>query len=369
VIWKLVEAFFRHKFLILVPPVLIPLIVGPIALVNVQAQYESSASIWVERATYLSYNDGWNGWITPAQNQTNRLGEFLRTRSFQQDVARRTTLAPLIGSTGGEEAIRRTLLNLAVVPDGTNLVTIRFRSDKPETAHEVVAGVVDAFKQRLTEDRMAQAGLAISFYEEQLRTAENELIRSNDDVRRYLAMNPQPLTAASGPTPAFSGPGGPQMNLDAELTGLQRSLQRQDADVEQRRALLERARLEASAALEGQQLGFQVIDAPMRPTVATTDRRKALMTPIAGLAAGLGLSAILLVLLVAGDRSIRNAGDLAVDLPVVGSVPGFRPNRSQNQTGAVAIRRAVGFVAGANPTARAASTASTEGGRADGRLR
>ena len=48
-ITKFLEAFFRHKLLVLLPPFLIPLIVGPYALVTAPIYYESFAGIWVDK--------------------------------------------------------------------------------------------------------------------------------------------------------------------------------------------------------------------------------------------------------------------------------------------------------------------------------
>src|SRR5215211_1435900 len=99
---KLLEAFFRHKLLILLPPVLIPLIVGPVALLTVPVYYESWAGVWVERPTYLAYKDTGNQYNTPAQNESLRLNELLRTRAFLSEVAGQTNLAPLLNTPRGE---------------------------------------------------------------------------------------------------------------------------------------------------------------------------------------------------------------------------------------------------------------------------
>ena len=51
---RLLESFFRHKWLLLLPPLLIPLIVGPIALLTASAYYETWIGVWVDRPTILS---------------------------------------------------------------------------------------------------------------------------------------------------------------------------------------------------------------------------------------------------------------------------------------------------------------------------
>jgi hypothetical protein len=103
-ITKFLEAFFRHKLLVLLPPVLIPLIVGPWALVTAPIYFESFAGIWVDKPQYLAYND-FSPYSAPSGQQSARLAEQLKTRTFLMDVAKRTPLAPLVGNPKGEERI------------------------------------------------------------------------------------------------------------------------------------------------------------------------------------------------------------------------------------------------------------------------
>ena len=93
---KVLEAFFRHKLLIIAPPILIVAIVTPIAIITTPMYYESLTGIWVERPTYLNIQvDEATRYLTPNAAQSVQLGELLRTRAFVNDVANRTALAPL----------------------------------------------------------------------------------------------------------------------------------------------------------------------------------------------------------------------------------------------------------------------------------
>jgi hypothetical protein len=124
---------------------------------------------------------------------------------------------------------------------------------------------------------------------------------------------------------------------------------RQEADQEEvRRArqTLEQADLGAAAAREGRELGWQVVDAPQLPTTVTrTPLRRTLISPLAGVAAGLILSSVLLVLLVARDRTARSEADLG-GARVVGIIPSLKVERLPRSARQDATRRAIGFVAG-----------------------
>jgi uncharacterized protein involved in exopolysaccharide biosynthesis len=348
VIEKLLETLFRHKLLILLPPVLIPLIVGPIALLTVPVYYETWTGVWVERSTYLSYSDGWNQYMTPAQNQANRLTELLRTRAFLRDVAAQTSLASLLASPVGEQRAQTMIeRGISVMTSGSHLLVIRFRGESPQLSFQAINAVVETFKERTANDRLNQAGLAISFYESRLQAAEEEYSKTNGALSRYVAGNPRltaldPERGAGGSTAARLGL--PPMAIDPQLGGLLRGVEQQQAAVDRARTSLDQARLESAAALEGHELGFQVVDPARPPTAPSRELRKRLIFPAAAVVVGLGLSAALLVLLVAADRTVRSPADLPPSIRVAGVVPRLR--RIPGASGPDAVRQAIGFPAG-----------------------
>src|SRR5690348_4614009 len=128
--------------------------------------YESWAGIWVERPTYLNYDNGWDRYTPPAQIQASRLTEQLHTRTFLMDVAKRTPLAPLIGSAAGEQVINEIFWkSFVAIPSGRSLLVLRVRADSPDLAFALVTAVVDAFRDKVSTDGAEQADLATSFYQ------------------------------------------------------------------------------------------------------------------------------------------------------------------------------------------------------------
>ena len=341
---KLLEAFFRHKKLLLLPPIVIPLIVGPIALSMAPVYYESGATIWVDRATYLNYTEGGDPWSTPAQNQNNRMQELLRTRAFVLDVARRTPLASLTSTADGERKINETFgRGLFTSASGRNLLLVRTRGETPELALGLARGLVETFQERSSQERVEQASLAIAFYEGRLQEATQRLSLANENIRRYVASNPRltdPLrsTTAAGVSAAV---------VDPRLMEVRHQVEMDQAEVDSARRALDEARLASTAAVEGQAVGFRVVDAPRLPTELTRERRRMLLFPVAGLLVGFGISAGLLILLVATDRTGRTEGDLAPTAWVVGVVPPLDPKKMPRKAGPDVARRAIGFVVGA----------------------
>jgi capsular polysaccharide biosynthesis protein len=349
VIARFLDTFFRHALLLLLPPVLIPLIVGPVALYMAPIYYETWAGIWVERPTYLSYNDDWNRYNTPAQNQTARLNEVLRTRSFMLEVAKKTPLEPLTTSPKGEERIAELFgKGLLIMPNGNQLVQVRFRAESPQVSYQVVNAVIQTFQDKAAADRSSQALLAISFYENRQQAAEEEFNKARDALRRYVAANPR-LTSidpnGGASATAASRLGLPAAAIDPQLAELLRQLQVAEAALDRARNALDQAQLDASASMEGQQLGFQVVDQPRMPTTATRERRRMLIYPLAALLVGVGISSALLVLLIVSDGTARSEEELGM-ARVLGSVPSIRVRDVPKKAGPNVARRAVGFPAG-----------------------
>jgi hypothetical protein len=125
-------------------------------------------------------------------------------------------------------------------------------------------------------------------------------------------------------------------------------IQFQQKEIDRVRGDLSQAQFDASAGLEAADLGFQVLDPAQVPSAATRALRKQLIYPIAGFAGGIALSAILLVLLVAGDRAVRSEGDLPTSVRVLGVMPQLKLKlrRIPKSARRDAMRRAIGFAAG-----------------------
>jgi uncharacterized protein involved in exopolysaccharide biosynthesis len=344
VIPRFLETFFRYKFLILLPAVLIPLIVTPITLVVTPRYFQSDVGIWVDRSAYLQSPGEGSPFSIPSQTQSTRLNELMRTRAFMLDVVGRTSLASLLSVSGGEGRARAVLdSGLSITPTGSNLVTISFRASTAQVAYEVVSAIVDAYQEKTATDTVDQAGVAIAFYQSQLSDAHTAFDKATNDLRSYAAAqgytdNPD---AASSNSPLSAGA------LDARLVDLQSRLEFARKQVDSARGTLEQARLGAAAAAQGQQLGFQVLDPPQLATAPSRDLRKALIFPIAALLIGIGLSGAMLVVLVAADRSVRYEMDVSPPLRVLGVVPQLNVKRLPKKLRPASARRAVGFAAGA----------------------
>jgi len=354
VIARFVETFFRHKLLILLPMIVTPLVVMPFAFLLVRPYYETTAGVWADRPAYVPITDESSRYVTPAQYQQARLNELLQTRTFLEDVAKRTSLAPLLDSPAGREQVviylQRAIFPL---PSGNKLLGIRVRADDPDLSMEIINATLSTFRERAQNDRVAQASSAISFYEGQLKNAEDDNSKAQDAVRRYLTSNPR--LGANLPAALTSPSQGSNTNikidvptsaLDPQLSEYSKRLDASEREVERLRGLVEQARFDASASIDGSDSSLQIVDPPIYPSKASRQQRRFLIFPAAAVVIGGLVSALLLISLTATDRSVRSSADLRNVGRVIGVVPRMGLRKLPRRAGPETTRRAIAFVAG-----------------------
>lgn len=350
---KVLEAFFRHALLIVLPILVIPLVV--VAWVfSTPPQYESQAGVWVERPAYLNYSgEELTRYLPPAKVQLDRLTELMRTRSFTTDVVRETPLAEYLRVPGGEVAIDQLFArDLDLYTNGDHLLVIRFRAEDRELALTLINAIVERFRDRASEDRRAQAQLAISFYQGRVTDAGVALAQSRIELAKYLASNPDVAAALAknGLEAARLNPGFADLQRRVDA-----ALRTDDAS----RSALQSAQFDYASSVQGDALGFRVIDPAGVSATPSRQLRKALVYPLLALIAGLAVSAGLLMLFALSDHSVRSLADLAPDSVILGVMPSMKPTSLKRRAGGDVTRRAVGFIAGAalplKPSERKAS--------------
>jgi capsular polysaccharide biosynthesis protein len=339
---RILEAFFRHWLLIVLPIIVIPLDVAALVFAT-PPQYESQAGVWVERPTYLSSSqDELTRYLPPASVQRNRLLELTRTRSFLTAVASGTPLETLLnGPNGGAEIDQIFARDFEVLQDGDHLLVVRFRSEESATALSLVKAIVEEFRNRVAQDRLTQAQLAITFYQSLLTESEAALSQARNDLTKYLAANPKvAVTVAQN--------GIEVARLDTQFAELQRRVDTVQRDADNARGSLQAARLDVAAGNQSAALGFRVVDAAGVSPTASRQLRKLLVYPIAGIVIALVISGSLLLLLTLSDHSVRSLRDLAPDTVILGVLPNLKPAHVARHAGGHQTRRAVGFAAGAS---------------------
>lgn len=310
---KLLEAFFSHLWILLIPVVLAPAAV--LMLRETTPVYESQSTVWVDRSLdgAALVGDG-PSWISPAQHQATALNDLLTTRRFRTGVAER---AGILSATAPVTSVNEVVaeLDMSVGALGANLVGISARSSDPQVAAKLVDAVTAEFSERFATEAARTSASEATYYEKQLAIAESELADREAALNAYVADNPDVADTSSGPS------------TDRNFLLLLDRVDQQRAEVSTLDATLRDIEGRLASAPQVFAAAFLVQDeaqAPESPLpVTATDR---FGPPFAALLLGVAISAAYLYALYRMDHTVRSAEDVVeLGVPFLGSVPELHP--------------------------------------------
>ncbi len=191
---KYVEILFRRWLHFVILLLLLPAAITA-ASVAFMKTHEASATLWVQDPTYFGSNSasvvGWNSFASPAQNQADNFGQMTQTRSFAERLGDRLTESQSVLTPIERDRIVGSIdRKLNVTATGSHLVNITYSCERPVVCLKVISSAIDLFHERLAEIQKGQAQVASTFFESQLRRAEEDLKRSQDTVKKYLLAHP-----------------------------------------------------------------------------------------------------------------------------------------------------------------------------------
>jgi uncharacterized protein involved in exopolysaccharide biosynthesis len=329
---RYLETFSRHK-IALTLPVVIALLVSMWYATSRPHKYESAMTVWFDTAAPSpSSLQSPNLYTTPAAQNQAVLQEFLATRQFLVQVGHRGPLASLLSGTQGANSgspaassavddeiagILQRAFTVSVIGPNVAVVTMTGSSPGylPGTLNAVAEEYVDAIGGTLKNRNTAAA----SYYQAQVKAARQTLDQANSAVSDYLHQHPGAL-----PTTDLNYAQLVQAatNAQTNYTGLENLFQQTN---------LSAANAQSAAA-------FHVIDPPAG-TFELSNRKHMIFTVVAGLAAGLVISALALSALTAVDKTARRQEDIdgvagmevvasIRELPRRGRLPGLRKAES-----------------------------------------
>ena len=312
---KVLDVLFRHKFLIILPLVILTLAGAAASLSRQTTEYSASAHVWTQKTPLLSSALGGQGgsFITPAGHQARVLNDLLKLDSFRQSVADRVDGLEGLSLRMQRRAVRE---GTAVFASGVNVMTIRHRDDDPLLAQSIVQAIIDAYSETFQSSVTVQAEAAATFYETRLEEAGIALDESEQALASYQGtLSPTAAIDPLSPTAAIDS--------DPELAALQGDARQAQRDYGEQLGRLEDIYLQRDAALHGRDLSFQVMDPPSLPSSPLpTPRKDLLMLPALGMLLGVSASGAVLFSLTRLDDSIRLPGEARqVGAPVLAVVP------------------------------------------------
>ncbi|MDT8307220.1 MAG: lipopolysaccharide biosynthesis protein [Anaerolineae bacterium] len=327
IVLRLLESYFRHRWLNLLPVVLL-LGVG-IAYYSFFAEpvYIVRGVLYVQQRSLLEsllpLPDEPFTSLTPAEATATEINELLQTSAFVRAIIANTDLEAQM-SQGGEiieETIEEVREAVWADAQGQNQVLVAAAHEHPLIAYQLSQGMVDSYIQwRINSDREESAA-AQAFFAELIAGYRDEVDAARAALQNYLDTHPAPFRGERPPNEQI------EINrLEGEIT-LAQTRFANALDKE------EDARLAMARAEGNVRRTYYLIDAPSIPVEpATSLRRVARSLAIFG-----GAGVLLSLLLITGgallDRTVRFPLDLeqGSDVPVLAMVPADKPAQKQGQ--------------------------------------
>src|SRR5207245_9833425 len=119
---------------------------------------EAGASIWVNDPNYLgvaaAQTSDWNQYLTPAQNESDILGQMLQTETFQKQVTAQLDSSSVWRNTRERSDTAGSYTNnLKINVDGSHLLNLTFICPRANLCVQVLQATIDVYTRALDQQQ------------------------------------------------------------------------------------------------------------------------------------------------------------------------------------------------------------------------
>jgi uncharacterized protein involved in exopolysaccharide biosynthesis len=287
--------------------------------------YQSSAYLLVYHAAFLNGIDsqGYNSYISPAQNEQNFIQELIDSQTFTEKVAAGTDLAHIYdmsSDAGKGAAVARVRQDVAVfaTQTGPNGLSIVVRDKDARITQQLAGSLISQFVAYDANRQVKFDEQAETFYQGQLNTARSAVATDLQKIKAYVQAHP----ALSD---SF------RLQADPQYEELDQKLQQDQDNVTSLQRVLTAVQLDKAAAQDGTSNNLTVQDSPSKPALAKIETKQLIFYGVLGLA-----GALLLIVAIVGiqailDNKVHSTDDLQTifdemdwDAPIIESIPVVR---------------------------------------------
>lgn len=305
------ETFTRHKRLACLP-IVVALVAGAAFLATLKPSYTATSTMWVDNPIPSATSILGNG--NPAGSASTVLRQMLMSSSFQTEAIT-ASIPEAERSAWTREQVGAAGLSLAgrvlISSPGPQLIAITVKAPAPATARAEARAVAEQYTRFFAAALTRRNQQQVEFLRVVVANSSTAVDEAVNHLRDYQGRHPGSIT---NPADAAA----------AQLSGNVAQAQEQYRLVRQQLAEAEALAGDAVAdaiASSGATGVPKLLDDPAG--VARTGKKKAYVLGLAGsLFGGFTLSALVLALLMAADRSIRKESDIdeLLGLAVLGTV-------------------------------------------------
>ncbi len=317
---RFVAKLLQHWYLYLIPVLIFPVVATLYGTRALQV-YESTALLYIQDSNPVTGAniDGFNPYISAAQNGSNAMSELLQSETFTVTVAAETDLAKQYDLTtriGQDLAYARLRSDVAIAPTyvGTNTVTIAVDDKSPKIAQQIASGLITVFTDYFSQQRLTLDKKSEQFLLKEIGNAQTTVQQDTVRIQQYVSAHP-------GLPPNSS-------SIDPTFAQLQQQLQQDQAAEQTLNDKLTAVQFDEAAATTGNSQFFTVLDQPQIPLASTLHLKKLIVYPLEGLGGALALIVLIAGLRTVMDRRVYSTRDLRaiaerleMDVPMLLSVP------------------------------------------------
>jgi hypothetical protein len=313
---RALDVVFQHLGRLLAGIVLVPLVVGAVALVVTRTDVVS-ARLWADRPAVTNGASGqptdptaadFDPSVPPAQRQATLLSELVQTNTFMARAFRSQPAAQVIDRSRQQSLEQSVRAGFSAQAVGTNVVTLSFTTTRPKDGVALMKSIISAYGQTLVDLQVRQTEATAGTLDKQLATAKQEMDEAVSKVQAY-AQSHHLSPAAGSNDPTYSSLATTaQGKTSAYLDLLDTSREQQDA--------------RAAAAGQLSSL-YHVMDAPSSAAQPVDGRSPAARFAMYGLWAILALEIVFVYHSVRRDPRVRTSTEVARVLGIrsLGTVP------------------------------------------------
>lgn len=309
---RILESYFRHRWLYLLPIVFLT-IIGGVYIATLDPEYEASGVVFVQRETLLSSlsgvaPDGF-AWVTASDASASELNELLQTDSFIRAVILQTDLEEEMDQ--GRETVEQTIdmvrKSVWARSIGSNQMQISASHEDANVVFQLVNSVVENHIQWQTNASMNDSLSAQEFFTDLIQKYTLDLENAQRELDDYLIAHPEPIRGD---------------RTEIEILAISRLQSQVDLATSRLSSALnkeEDARLALSQVESNIRQTYFLVDAPTIPEDTETSKVQLAASLVIFMVAGGILSAVSVVGGTLLDRTFRFPYDVEhfLELPVL----------------------------------------------------
>ncbi|MEO7912520.1 MAG: lipopolysaccharide biosynthesis protein [Roseiflexaceae bacterium] len=315
-ILRLFDSYFRHRWLNLLPLVLMLGMAGA-SFQLAEKQYVSRGRLYVQKSSLLPSltQIGVDGisYKSPTQIAVSEVNELVLTEAFIRSVIQKTDLEASMAD--GPDAIQKIIdgfrTQLSVTAVGDSIIEITVKNNDPKLAQQLAAAVIESYSLWKLNGDLQESAVAQAFFAGVIPGYQEDLQRVRDQLETFLKQHPVQLR---GERPAEE-----QVEIDRLQSAVESSAKRVENALEKE----ESARLSQTQAESSVRQDYLLIDAPIVPLKPETSLKERITGPAIFIIIGLLMSIGGIIGGALLDRSFRFALDVRsnLNLPVLALVP------------------------------------------------